>query len=118
MECEVKVPHTHTKKQIIDRVGYASWMEDIFDPPFSKADDSEEYNGLYRGRPSAIKGSSLLNSASEGTNDLREALPNIDDVVKDKRADEQNPSSSAVSAVAAGLENLNIRMSDKRKSKE
>lgn len=93
-------------------------MEDLFDPPFSKADDSEEYNGLYRGRPSAITGSSLLNSASEGTNDLREALPNIDDAVKDKRADGQNLSSSAVSAVAAGLENLNIRMSDKRKSRE
>ena len=117
MECDAKVPHTHTKKQIIDRVGYASWMEDLFDPPFSTADDSEEYDGLYRGRPSSIRGSSILNSASEGTNDLREALPNIDDV-KDKRADEQNLSSSAVSAVAAGLENLNIQISDKGRSRE
>ena len=116
MECDLNIPHTHTKKQIIDRIGYASWMENLFEPALSKAADSEEYDGLYRGRPSGMRGSSILNPAGEGTNELREALPKINDVVKDKRADEQNISSSAISAVTADLENLDIRILDKGKS--
>ena len=114
----MKAPHTHTKKQIIDRIGYASWMEDLFQPPLSKAGDSEEYDGLYCGRSSGMSGSSILNSVGKGTNELLEALPNIDDVVKHKPADEHNSSSSAVSEVAAGLENLNIQMLNKGKSRE
>lgn len=93
-------------------------MEDLFNPPLSKADDSEEYDGLYRGRPSGLRGSSILNPAGKGTNELIEALPKIDDVAKQKPADAQNISSSAVSEVAAGLENLAIRMLDKGKSME
>ena len=112
----MSVPHGHTKKQIIDRIGYASWMENLFEPALSKADESEEYDGLYRGRPSGMRGSSILSPAGEGTNELREALPKINDAVKHERTDEQNISSSAVSAVTAGLENLDIRMLDKGKS--
>ena len=116
MECDMSVPHGHTKKQIIERIGYASWKENLFEPAWSKADGSEEYDGLYRGRPSNMRGSSLLNPAGEGTNELREALPKINDAVKDKQADEQNISSSAIFAVTAGLNNLNIRTLDRAKS--
>ena len=93
-------------------------MEDLFQPPLSKAGDSELYDGLYRGRSSGMRGSSILNSAGEGTNELLEALPNIDDVVKYEPADEQNISSSAVSEVAARLENLNIQMLNRGESRE
>ena len=109
MECNMSVPHGHTKKQIIERIGYASWMEHLFEPALSKADESEEYDGLYRGRPSGMRGSSILNPAGQGTNELREALPEINDVGRHKRAHEQNLSSSGVSAVTARLENLNMR---------
>ncbi len=116
MECDMSVPHGHTKKEIIERIGYDSWMDNLFEPAWSKADDSEEYDGLYRGRPSDMRGSSILNAAGEGTNELREALPKISDVVKDKQADGHNVSSSTVSAVTAGLENLNMRTLDNAKS--
>ena len=116
MECDLIIPHSHTKKQIIDRIGYASWMDSLFEPALSKVDDSTEYDGLYRGRPSGMRGSSILDPAGEGTDELREALPKIDDVVRHKPAGEQNISSSAVSTVTAGLENLDIRMLDKGKS--
>ena len=93
-------------------------MDNLFEPALSKVDDSAEYDGLYRGRPSGMRGSSILNPAGEGTNELREALPKIGDVVKDKRAHEKDISSSAVSAVTASLENLGIRTLHKGKSKE
>ena len=93
-------------------------MEDLFQPPLSKAGDSEEYDGLYRGRSSGMRGSSILNPAGGGANELLDALPKLDDVVNHTRADKQDVLSSAVSEVAAGLENLDIRMLHKGKSRE
>ena len=77
MDCDVNTPHGHTKKEIRERIGYAIWFEDLFQPSWSQADDSVEYDGLYHGRPSDMRGSSLLNSNGQGANDLREALPSI-----------------------------------------
>lgn len=77
MDCDINVPHGHTKKEIKERVGYSFWFDDLFDPSWSKADDSVVYDGMYRGRPSDMGGSSLLNSNTRGANDLREALPPI-----------------------------------------
>ena len=77
MDCDVNIPHGHTKKEIKERIGDEFWFEDLFHPSWSKADDSVVYDGLYHGRPSDIEGSSLLNSSSKGANDLREALPPI-----------------------------------------
>ena len=77
MDCDISVPHGHTKKEIKERIGYAYWFEDLFHPSWSQADDSVVYDGLYHGRPSDLEGISLLNSNSKGANDLREALPSI-----------------------------------------
>ena len=77
MDCDISVPHGHTKKEIKERIGYAYWFEDLFHPSWSQADDSVVYDGLYHGRPSDLEGSNLLNSNSKGANDLREALPSI-----------------------------------------
>ena len=93
-------------------------MEDLFQPPLSKAGDSEEYDGLYRGRSSGMMGSSILNPAGGGANELIDALPKIDDVVNHNRADGQNVLSSAISEVADGLKNLDIRVLNKGKSRE
>lgn len=77
MDCDITIPHGHTKKEIKERIGYAFWFEDMFQPSWAQAADSVEYDGLYRGRPSDMGGSSLLNSNSKGANDLRDALPSI-----------------------------------------
>ena len=77
MDCDKTIPHGHTKKEIKERIGYAFWFEDMFQPSWAQADDSVEYDGLFHGRPTDMGGSSLLNSNSEGANDLREALPSI-----------------------------------------
>ena len=77
MDCDITVPHGHTKKEIKERIGYASWFEDMFQPSWAQADDSVVYDGLYHGRPSDMEGSSLLHSNTKGANDLREALPSI-----------------------------------------
>ena len=77
MECDVNTPHGHTKKEIQDRIGYATWFEELFQPSWAQADDSVEYDGLYHARPEGMKGSSLLHSNSKGASDLREALPSI-----------------------------------------
>ena len=77
MDCDITVPHGHTKKEIKERIGYSSWFEDMFQPSWAQADDSVEYDGLYHGRPSDMGGSSLLNSNTKGADDLREALPPI-----------------------------------------
>ena len=60
--------------------------------------------------------SNTLDQAGEGTSGSHEALPNNNDGVKDKRAEERNKSNSAVSAVTAWLEKLDIPGSDKAKS--
>lgn len=49
-------------------------------------------------------------------NESLEALAKIQNVVGEKRADERNKSSSAISAVTAGLGSLNFPKSDKAKS--
>ena len=72
-------------------------------------------------RRNAISGpsgrsSSTLDPAGNGASGSREALPNNNDGVEDKRADERNKSSSAVSAVTAWLEKLDIPGSDEAKS--
>ena len=72
-------------------------------------------------RRNAISGpsgrsSSLLDPAGKGTSESREALPKNNDGVEDKRAEERNKSNSAVSAVTAWLEKLDIPESDKAKS--
>ena len=77
MDCDISVPHGHTKKEIEERIGYSFWFEDLFHPSWSKADDSVVYDGLCHGKPSDMEGSSLLHSNSKGANDLREALPPI-----------------------------------------
>ena len=77
MDCDISKPHGHTKKEIKERIGYAFWFEDMFQPSWAQADDSVEYDGLYHGRPADMGGSSLLKSNSRGASDLREALPSI-----------------------------------------
>ena len=77
MDCDISKPHGHTKKEIKERIGYAFWFEDMFQPSWAQADDSVEYDGLFHGRPADMGGSSLLNSDSEGASDLRDALPSV-----------------------------------------
>ena len=72
-------------------------------------------------RRNAISGpsgrsSSILDHAGKGTSGSLEALPTNNDGVEDKRADERNKSNSAISAVTAWLEDLDIPGSDKAKS--
>ena len=77
MDCDITIPHGHTKKEIKERIGYAFWFEDMFQPSWAQADDSVEYDGLFHGRPADMGGSSLLDSNGKGASDLREALPSI-----------------------------------------
>lgn len=65
--------------------------------------------------PSGRSGN-LLDPTGEGTSGSRKALPENHDGLEDKRADERNKSNSAVSAVTAWLEKLEIPGSDKAKS--
>ena len=61
-------------------------FETLLDPPQSKADDSEDYDGFLRARPRDMKGSSLLEADSESTNNVRGALPMLKDVAEEKQA--------------------------------
>ena len=75
---------------------------------------------LYK-RRNAISGPSgrsgnLPDPLGSGASESREALPNNNDGVEDKRAEERNKSNSVVSAVTAWLEKLDIPGSDKAKS--
>lgn len=72
-------------------------------------------------RRNAISGPSgrsgnLLDPAGEGASGSRKALSKDNDGVEVKRAEEQNKSNSAVSAVTAWLEKLDIPGSDEAKS--
>ena len=48
MDCDVRVPHSHTKQGIRDKFGWSPTTNELFLSSWGMIDDSEEYKGLRR----------------------------------------------------------------------
>ena len=126
MDCDVRVPHSHTKQEIRDKFDWSPTTNELFLSSRGMSDDSEEYEGLRRDGPSHIddrralvgnpavdvdlaRVSSMLHPHGHGTQELCEALPNVGHAGEELQAGHQEPFSTQVSAVTAGFEGLDLQ---------